>query len=1744
MADKRSIFSTILAIVLLSGFVASAQQTTFRIQYNLGEFDIPGGIVQNPSGNYVFSSTVTRNFSGLPLGVQGGFTEVDQNGNHVRSLLYRTGSFTSDADFTDIKNASGGGYIATGSAGGQCLLARLSATGTITWHFRYIPVSGAGAFGNKVIQTSDGGFLVVGSARRVDPDGAGPIARQDSSKMFCFKTDANGNVSWMRTFFYTTSFDDDDFLNGATEVSDGYVLVGSAAMVGNDGQRDAVVLKVNTTGTLQWARRFGNSNSEGINSVITDSGNDIIMSGIDNLGAFIYNWNAPNSGPTVIGTNSRYFAAGLPVDAGNLAKTFDGNLAVFGSGASLNNFTSIVLKSNKSTGAVMFARSYNSFISILPTGIQAADSGFLINSLSADTTGSIGFYDFGVTKTDVNGTQGTGSPCPHSNPAIARENYNPTVNSFTPTVVTTSVRNSGGVTTANITPTTVINCRTISCNPKPPAPTVSANPTTICSGQSSVITASGGSNVTYRVYTQATGGTSIGTANPNFTVSPTSTTTYYVESDDNSNPGCVSATRTAIQITVNQPPANVGAISGAVAPCPGSQNYSIAAVSGASSYTWAVSGGQSIATGQGTTGVSINWSAQGSYTITVTATNGCGSKTNTLAVNVQAGPPTGGTVSGDNNPCPGSQQYTLTGVTGATSYSWQLSGGGSITGGGTTATATVNWTTAGGPYTLTVTASNSCGQIQRTYTVNVKNGSPISVSTISGNNNPCPGVQTYSINTVPGALSYNWAVSGGGSVTGGQGTTSATITWLSAGAHTITVTATNDCGSASNTLQVTVKNPPPTSVSAITGTNNPCPGTEAYSITPVTNATNYVWSVSAGGTISSGQGTPGINVNWTTPGGLYTVSVTASNDCGNVSNTLSINVQNPAPTSPTVINGDSVVCVGTKAYNVTAVNFAATYTWAVSGGGTISSGQGTAAVNINWTTPGTYTVSITASNNCGTSATTTKTIQVVDAAPTGLGAITGTQVVCKGNHNYTVGTLPNASNYNWTVGAPGTITAGQGTNSITVNWQGTGTFPISVTAQNVCGNSTTSTLSVTVSDTTPTPPVSITGPTQPCPGTSTYSIANNPQATGYTWSVSNGGTIISGQGTTSITVDWTAAGGPFLVSVSADNICGSSAQATLQVTVLNGSAPVAGAITGDTLVCPSNKTYTIAAVQGANGYNWTVTNGTISAGQGTTSITVNWVNAGASTVTVVATGDCSNSLPQTLNVTVRPDKPNRPGSITGQLSTCGSVSETYSISAVPNATNYVWGISGGGGVIASGQGTTSVTIDWGSTPGTYTVSVLAENDCGQSLPSTVEVTLNPPAPVMTANIQGDTSVCPGLHAYNIASIPNATGYTWTVSTGGNIVSGQGTNLLTVNWLTSGNQTISVVATNACGNSSPATLNVNVKPAPTVPSASVQDATICEGSSTVLTGANSLGGTVSYNFYDAPTGGNLVGVSPLTVSPINTTTYYLESVNEFGCRHSGTRIPATVNVVKAPTVLNLNAANTSVCYGQFTVLSATSQQGATLVWWDAPLNGTQLGTGNTYTTDELFEETTFYVSATTVGGCNSLEARKEITVSVKPLPVVTLTSDKENNRVFPQEKMVITANPNGYANYEFFINGKQVQNGAENTYASAKFNDNDTVVVIATDNGCNSIADTLVVRLADFPNAFTPNTDGRNDVFLKNYDLVILNRWGQELYKGKDGWDGTYKGKKVSPGTYFYIVELENITDRNTIVKGTVLLIQE
>jgi gliding motility-associated-like protein len=89
----------------------------------------------------------------------------------------------------------------------------------------------------------------------------------------------------------------------------------------------------------------------------------------------------------------------------------------------------------------------------------------------------------------------------------------------------------------------------------------------------------------------------------------------------------------------------------------------------------------------------------------------------------------------------------------------------------------------------------------------------------------------------------------------------------------------------------------------------------------------------------------------------------------------------------------------------------------------------------------------------------------------------------------------------------------------------------------------------------------------------------------------------------------------------------------------------------------------------------------------------------------------------------------------------------------------------------------------------------------------------------------------------------------------------------------------------------------------------------------------------------------------------------------------------------------------------------------------------------------------------------------------------------------------------------------------------------------------------------FPTAFTPNNDGKNDIFLpivigdmstSNYTMSIYNRWGMQVFTTKnlrDGWNGKYKGKELEGDTYFYYCEAYHGLNEKLVYKGDFILIR-
>ena len=344
------------------------------------------------------------------------------------------------------------------------------------------------------------------------------------------------------------------------------------------------------------------------------------------------------------------------------------------------------------------------------------------------------------------------------------------------------------------------------------------------------------------------------------------------------------------------------------------------------------------------------------------------------------------------------------------------------------------------------------------------------------------------------------------------------------------------------------------------------------------------------------------------------------------------------------ISGPAVQCVavvtGSATFSIASVADASTYTWTVPSGMTILSGQGSTSIFVSWTPAAAHAgilgnLVVTPSNACGAGTASSVMIDINYTKPVMPNSISGPVKLCPGDvATYSTNLIARASYFVWSVPAGMTITSGANTNVITVSVGGGYTGgTVSVSAGNACGVGAARLRAVTVN--TPGVSASISGQASGVCGASgvVYSCAAVSGATSYNWSVPAGATIVSGNGSSSISVDFTGsyAGGSF--SVTASNACGTGAARNLTV---SGAPGQPGIISGDQSICPgqSNVPYSVSTVAGANYYTWAVPSiASIASGQGTKDIYVNWGTnpTVGQQVSVSASNGCGSGPVRILN---------------------------------------------------------------------------------------------------------------------------------------------------------------------------------------------------------------------------------------------------------------------------------------------------------------------------------------------------------------------------------------------------------------------------------------------------------------------------------------------------------------------------------
>lgn len=324
--------------------------------------------------------------------------------------------------------------------------------------------------------------------------------------------------------------------------------------------------------------------------------------------------------------------------------------------------------------------------------------------------------------------------------------------------------------------------------------------------------------------------------------------------------GCTAAPSTPSSI--------VGTLS-SLCKTPTTYTYSVPAVLGASSYTWAVTGDASATiVGQGANVVTVTYSGTTGTAITAYASNSCGnSSTTSSAISFLVAPSAPGTISytgsasGTNFCTSATATFSVTNVAGLT-YNWTLPSGCTITAGSGTNSITATLSSSvvsSGAVSVTASNCNATGSAS-TLTINIgTGGSPSAPGTISytgnvtGPSTPTfckSGTATFSVASVTGATSYNWTLPSGCSITSGSGTNSITASLSSSviTGGTVSVTATN-CLGTSSASTLTINSGTGKVVYAYTGSGQtftvPC---------GVTSLTVKLWGAGGGGASSGGSG--------------------------------------------------------------------------------------------------------------------------------------------------------------------------------------------------------------------------------------------------------------------------------------------------------------------------------------------------------------------------------------------------------------------------------------------------------------------------------------------------------------------------------------------------------------------------------------------------------------------------------------------------------------------------------------------------------------------------------------------------------------------------------------------------------------------------------------------------------------------------------------------------------------------------
>jgi PKD repeat protein len=414
--------------------------------------------------------------------------------------------------------------------------------------------------------------------------------------------------------------------------------------------------------------------------------------------------------------------------------------------------------------------------------------------------------------------------------------------------------------------------------------------------------------------------------------------------------------------------------------------------------------------------------------------------------------------------------------TNATNYLWNFGDPNSGTSNTSSSANPTHIFSAPGTYTVTLTASNSCGQQSITQTVQVACPTLTVAAAANGSTQICTGTSIL-LTASLGYQSYQWRL-GGNPIANSN---AANFTASMAGQYT--VVATDAAGCTGISQGVTVQLLPLAQPSFSTTLS----AMSAVFANNSTNATNYLWNFGDpnSGTSNISSGTNPTHI-FSAPG-TYTVTLTASNSCGQQSITQIVQPGCPPVAVAATANGSTQICLGASV-QLTATPGYQSYQWQL-GGNPVANGN---ASNFTASLAGQYTVAVTDAAGCiGTSQGILVELLPL-AQPSFLTTINAMSVAFVNNST-------NATSYTWNFGDPnsGASNTSSATNA-THNFSAPETYLVTLSATNACGVQN-ATQTVVIECTPPQISIASNSPLNFCEGGSNILQAAPANFASYQW---------------------------------------------------------------------------------------------------------------------------------------------------------------------------------------------------------------------------------------------------------------------------------------------------------------------------------------------------------------------------------------------------------------------------------------------------------------------------------------------------------------------------------------------------------------------------------------------------------------------------------------------------------------------